>query len=263
MFNFFSSKKYRLGVALGGGGARGFAHAGALRAMEQCGLRPDVIAGVSAGAIIACMYSAGISPEKILTLFDGESFGSFCEWHIPRGGLLTLEGFKGFLRRSIPFENLEDLPIPVVLGATDLDAGTTVHFRSGPIADRVAASCSIPIVFQPQEIDGRRYVDGGVLHNLPAQPIRDDCRYLIGINVSPLRQRRVNNSLFDTAMRSYELVTKTNSRPDIALCDLVARMDDIADYNVFNLREARRVFQVGYMTMMDELRGAGLTPRKL
>ncbi len=262
MFNFFSSTPHRLGVALGGGGARGFAHAGALRALEECGLKPDILAGVSAGAVVAVLYAAGHSPEQIARLFSGHGFNDFCEWHVPKSGFLSMEGFKKFLRANIPYTNIEDLPLPVILGATDFDAGVTVNFDSGEIADRVAASCSIPMVFQPQVIDGVRYVDGGVLHNLPAAPIRQKCKYLVGVNVSPLRHRTAANNLIDTAMRSYELVTKTNSRPDMALCDVVVQMDDIADYQVFNLKDTNRVYQVGYITMMDTLRSHGILPRR-
>lgn len=248
-------------MALGGGGARGFAHAGALKALEECGLRPDILAGVSAGSVAAVFYAAGLTPEQIVDVFSGHTFRDFCEWHVPHTGVLSLNGFEKFVAGVVGYRNIEDLPIPVVIGATDFDRGETVTFDHGPVAERVVASCSIPIVFEPKVIDGVRYVDGGVLHNLPAAAIRNRCRYLLGVNVSPLRHRTVNHTLIDTAMRSYELVTKTNTRQDKVLCDLCVEMNDIADYQVFNLKEVRKVFQVGYMTMMEHLRANGIKPQ--
>lgn len=253
MFRLFSRKPYRIGVAFGGGGARGFAHVGALKAMEEVGIRPDIVAGVSAGAVIAVMYAAGLSPADIIRSFDGKSFSDFCEWGIPKAGFLGMEGFKRFIRSVTGVERIEQLPIPTLIGATDIDRGCPAVFDSGEIGDRVAASCSIPVVFRPQVIDGRRYVDGGVLRNLPAWVLRDKVEYLFGINVSPLRHREVSPTVIDTAMRSYELVTKTNTIDDMKLCDLAVCMDAIADYKVFNLKEIKRVYQVGYINMMEAL----------
>lgn len=262
MFEFLKKKPYRVGVALGGGGARGFAHAGALRAMIEVGIRPDIVAGVSAGAVVAVLYASGKSPSEIVKCFDQKGMSDFAEWGIPRGGFLGMEGFKDFIRKQTGVERLEDLPMPVRLGATDLDSGRPVVFDRGDIGDCVAASCSIPVVFKPQEIDGRRYVDGGVLRNLPAWTLRDRVDVLFGINVSPLRHRQVAHSLIDTAMRSYELVTKTNTIADMKMCDLAVSMDAIADYKVFNLRETKRVYQIGYINMMDALLEHGFSHRR-
>lgn len=262
MFNLFSRTPYRIGVALSGGGARGFAHIGALQAMDECGLRPDILAGVSAGSVVAVMYAAGLSANAMLEAFEGATFSGFTEIGMPRGGLFGFEGFKEFIRRVTGVKRLEDLKIPTVIGATDLVAGRPVMFEQGEIGDVVAASCAIPIVFKPVTIDGVRYVDGGVLHNLPAWTIRSRCRNLFGINVSCLPTREVHNSVLDMAMRSYELVTKTNSVQDMSLCDLVISMDSIADYKVFNLKEIRKVYQIGYINTMDMLLANGFKPRR-
>lgn len=238
--------EFRTGLVLSGGGARGFAHAGAIRALADFGIRPDIVAGVSAGSVAAVMYSAGIEPEKMLEIFHNARFSDFCEIGMPKDGIFSLNRFRNFLRRTIPYANLEDLPVPTVVGTTDLDHGRKVAFDSGPLAERVAASCSIPIVFKPVKIDGVRHVDGGVLHNLPAWTIRDRCKYLIGVNCSPLSNVTVKNSLVDIAMRSYELMAKNNVVADMALCDIVIRTDEIARYKVFNLKQIERVYESGY-----------------
>lgn len=249
----FSGPQYRTGLVLSGGGARGFAHAGAIKALLEMGIKPDILAGVSAGSIAAVMYSAGISPDKMVEMFRDTRFSDFCEFSVPKDGFFKLDKFKTFLRKHIPYTNLEDLPIPVVVGVTNLDSGTKEVFESGPIADRVAASCSIPIVFKPQHINGVRYVDGGVLHNLPAWAIRERCKYLIGVNCSPLSKTLVKNSLIDIAMRSYELLAKTNVIQDMQLCDIVIRNDEIARYKAFNLKQIEKVFDAGYRDTMNFL----------
>lgn len=245
--------EFRTGLVLSGGGARGFAHAGALKALEEMGIKPDILAGVSAGSVAAVMYAAGISPEKMLELFLHARFSDFCELGIPKDGFFSLDRFRAFLRKNIPYANLEDLPIPVTVGATDLDNGKKLAFTSGRLDEVVAASCSIPIVFKPIKIDGTRCVDGGVLHNLPAWTIRDRCKYLIAVNCSPLTKTTVKNTLIDIAFRSYELMAKTNTVADMELCDIVIRTDEIARYRAFNLKQIEKVFESGYRDTMNFL----------
>ena len=256
VFNF-TSKPYKLGLALSGGGARGFAHAGALKALTEMGIKPDIIAGVSAGSVVTAMYAAGNSPDTILNLFSGVKFTDFAELGVPHDGFFSMDGFKKFLRKIIQYENIEQLPVPVVICATDLDHNTPVAFTEGPIAERVCASCSIPIIFKPMKIDGVNYVDGGVLHNLPAWAIRDKCKYLIGINCSPVPHRGKPQNLMDVAHRTYDLMVKHNAVPDMELCDLAVQVNDIATYKVFNLREIKRVFHAGYSATMAALAANG------
>ncbi len=254
---------YKIGLALSGGGARGFAHAGAIKALNEMGIRPGIIAGVSAGSIAAVMAAAGLSPEQMLALFQEAKLTDFCELSVPKNGFFKMDRFRKFLRKVIPYENLEELPIPVVIGATNLDDGTMTAFEEGPIAERVMASCSIPIVFQPVKIDGVRYVDGGVLHNLPAGLIRERCKYLIGVNCSPLANATVKDTLVDIALRSYELMAKNNAIPDMNLCDIVIKTDEIARYRVFNLKQIKRVYDSGYSLTRNYLLANGFKPAPL
>lgn len=262
MFGRTKKPSYRIGVALSGGGARGFAHAGALKALEEVGIRPDIVAGVSAGSVAAVLYSSGMRPEEIVELFKQHSFTQLCELTTPTSGLMKMEGFRRLLREAIPYENLEDLPIPTVVGATDFDRGKPVAFDHGNLVDCVSASCSMPVVFKPVEINGVRYVDGGVLHNLPAWAIRKKCRILIGVNCSPLTSGPTNkNNLLGVALRSYELMAKTNCASDLLTCDIAVHTDSIARYQVFNLKSIDKVFECGYLETMRTLRRLGFKSR--
>lgn len=258
----FSKKPYRIGLVLSGGGARGFAHAGALKALEEVGIKPDIIAGVSAGSVVTAMYASGMTPEDIITSFADVKFSDFAELGVPRDGFFSMDGFRKFLKKKIPFERIEDLPTPAMICATDLDHNKPVAFSEGNIVDCVTASCSIPIVFKPVRIDGVTYVDGGVLANLPAWALRDQCKYLIGINCSPVPRRGKPKSIMDIAHRTYDLLVKNNSQPQMKLCDLAVSIDDIASYKVFNLKEIRRVFRSGYDSTLSTLLDVGFTHKK-
>lgn len=252
-------KPYRLGVALSGGGARGFAHAGALKAIEEAGLKPDIIAGVSAGSIVAVLYAAGVRPENMLKLFSERAFTDFASIQIGSGGLFGIEKFKNFILRAIGGDrNLEDLNIPTYLGVTDLDHGVPHEFHSGPVGPRMMASCSIPIVFKPVRIDGTYYVDGGVLRNHPAWIIRDKCDTLIGVNVSPMRLTHKSNSMLGVALRTYNMMLKANQAEDMAMCDVSVQTPEISHYSPFNLKLINNVYTSGYMHMRKALRDAGM-----
>lgn len=240
------SKPYKIGVALSGGGARGFAHAGALKALEEASLKPDIIAGVSAGSVISVLYASGMSPDDMINIFDGVKFSDFARIH-GNGSLFQINRFKKFiLNHTGNYRRLEDLPIPTYLGVTDFDSGVPAEFHEGDIGDLVTASCSIPIIFPPVTIDNTRYVDGGVLHNLPAWIIRKKCNFLIGINCSPLLTDKAGTSMMDVALRTFNLMSKANQAEDMALCDLAIELRDIAHYKIFNLKDIRKVFISGY-----------------
>lgn len=249
--------QYNLGVALSGGGARGFAHLGALKALDETGFKPDLLAGVSAGSVAAVMYAAGLSPEEIIDRFASAKFSNFTRFSLGKAGLFDLSRFKKFLLDAIaPYKYLEELPIPTYIGATDFDHGRSVAFNTGRIGERVIASCSIPIVFPPVRIEGTNYVDGGVLRNLPSWIIRPYCSRLIGINCSPLVRERYNKSLLEIALHTYNLMAKANQAADMEMCDLNVTMPDIAHYKVFNLKQVRSVFISGFGAMRHALRQA-------
>lgn len=254
-----SHKKYGLGVALSGGGARGFAHAGALQAIEEAGYRPDVIAGVSAGSVVAVLYAGGLTPIGIATLFAKAGFHDFTELSLGHGGIFKLDRFARFITRALGgVRRLEDLHIPVYIGATNLDKGCPVAFSSGELAPRLLASCSIPIVFKPVNIGGVNFVDGGVLRNHPAWMLRDKCDTLIGVNVSPLASEKKYTSIIDVAMRTYNLMAKANQAEDMALCDISVETPEIAHCAVFNLKNIKELFMSGYVHMRGALRKAGM-----
>jgi len=237
-----------IGVAFSGGGARGFSHVGVVMALQKFGIRPSIISGVSSGAIAASLYGAGLTPTEMLECFSNyRHISDFTDWSLPRAGLMKLTRFEKLLADWLPVKNLEDMKIPTVICATDIDNGKSVGFTKGNIAKRVVASCSIPIIFQPVKINGIHYVDGGVLRNLPAWAIREHCKILIGSNCSPLdREYSYKNSLLNITMRTFQLMTKSNVINDLKLCDYVIQNPQLSKYKAFSIAESRAIMSRGY-----------------
>lgn len=249
----------KIGVALSGGGARGFAHVGALLAIEEAGLKPDVLAGVSAGSVIAVLYAGGVRPLRIADIFARTGFSDFAELSLGSGGLFRIDKFMQFVLRALGNRRkLEELNIPTYIGVTNLDTGTPEVFSTGDIGPRMMASCSIPIVFRPIKIDGVHYVDGGVLRNHPAWIIRDKCDVLIGVNVSPMRSSGKYGSIVNVALRTYNLMAKANQAQDMELCDISIELPEIANYAVFDLKNIKTLVLAGYARTRKALRDAGL-----
>ena len=256
-------RTYELGIALSGGGARGFAHAGALQAIKDAGLHPDAVAGVSAGSVIAVLYAAGVQPRRMLDLFDDPNTGfvGFTQLSLGSSGLFSAVKFRNFIMRAIsPRTDFEHLMIDTYIGVSNVNDGVCAEFQSGPIADVMMASCSIPVIFRPVSINNKLYVDGGVIRNMPSWILAGRCRRLIGINVSPIPDLKKKPSLADMAMRTYELMAHSSVSHDMELCDIKVEMPELALVPTFGLKNIRPLFDIGYNATRDALKEAGLWP---
>ena len=241
-----SSKPYKLGLALSGGGARGFAHLGVFKALEECGLKPDIIAGTSVGALMGSLFADGYSAEEIKLLFAGREFSEFTQLQLPKSGLFDTERFQVFLKRHFRAKRIEELPLPMVIVATDLDNGRSHEFREGDLVEAVTASCSIPIIFSPVLIDGIHYVDGGLFLNFPVSVIREECERVIGVNVSPLLPQKYKQTLFHIAERSYHYIFQANTLEDRELCDVLIESKQVGLYKTFDLESINELVSLGY-----------------
>jgi NTE family protein len=162
-----------IGIALGGGFARGIAHIGVLRVLEQEGIPLCAVAGTSVGALIGACYCSGLTPAEMEDVAHHTRFTSFARWTISRYGFATNDRMVAFLTRYLKCLNFEDMRIPLGVTATDFNTGEGVIFRSGPIIDSVRASCAYPGMFLPVQIGGRYLVDGMLSHPVPTRPARE------------------------------------------------------------------------------------------
>lgn len=239
-------KRYELGLALSGGGAKGFGHIGAFQVLEECGVMPDIISGTSAGALAGVLFADGYTSGEIKEMFKGREFSEFAEFQIPKSGLFDNKRFGGFLKHHLRAKTFEELKIPLVVVATNLDKGKMQEFRTGPIVDPVVASCSIPIIFTPVAIDGSHYVDGGLFRNFPVSNIREECESIIGVNVSPLIAQEYKQTIFHIAERSYHYMFNANTLEDRLLCDLLIEIEELSAYKTFDLENVDKMVEIGY-----------------
>lgn len=257
-------KPFKVGLALSGGGAKGFAHAGAIKALNDFGIYPDVIAGTSAGSIVGVLYADGNTPEDILDFFDKTSFSQFATFARSRSGLFKIEQFRKALRRRLTALTFEELRIPLFVNATDMINGRNVFFNTGPLLDVIIASCSVPIVFEPVRMDGIYYSDGGLICNFPVEILRDKCDYVIGVNVGPIElDNKEDLKLMEIAQRTYFFMRKANVLSVKEKCDLLIEPQKIDHYGMFDTKHNHEIFQDGYDSTIAVLNSGVHIPLKL
>jgi NTE family protein len=244
---FGKSYDHYLGYALSGGGAKGFAHLGALKVLDKCGLKPDVIAGTSAGSLAGVFYADGYHPEEIEELFRKREFKEFIELSIPKAGLLKSTGLHSFLKKNLRAKSFEELKIPFYAIATGWNRACTVAFSNGDdLVDAVVASCSVPVIFNPQYIHGKPYVDGGLLKNFPVSVIRKKCKYVIGLNVSLMIPPPEKNNIRTVMERTFNLMANSNTIFDKTYCDILIEVKGIEKYHMFDLNNTDTISKIGF-----------------
>lgn len=252
-FNYL--KKHNVGYALGGGGARGFAHLGALKALEERNLKPNIIAGTSAGALAGVFYADGFTPDEIHELFNHTKFKQFIEFTFPSSGLFRPTGLHNFLKKNLRSKTFEQLQIPFIAVATDWNKATTVNFSEGDkLIESVVASCCVPLIFSPVEVNGQYYVDGGIFKNLPASTIREECNVLFGVNVSVIMPPEEKQNLKYFAERTFNMMAISNTFPDKKLCDVLIEIEGLEKYWMFDLSHIDSIFESGYISTVEKLK---------
>ena len=238
---------------MSGGFIKGFAHLGVIQALLEHDIKPDIISGVSAGALAGVFYADGNEPYRVLDYFSGHKFQDLTKLVIPKVGLFALGEFIDFLKSNLKAQKLEDLKLPLIITATDLDHGRSMHFHKGNIAERVAASCCMPVLFTPVKIGNTHYVDGGLLMNLPVSTIRNECEKVVTVNVSPLMAEKYKMNIVSIAMRSYHFMFRANTFPERNNCDLLIEPYNLEGYSNTELEKAEEIFEQGYNTASEVL----------
>lgn len=245
---------YKLGYALSGGGAKGFAHLGVLRVLEEHGLKPKIITGTSAGSLAGVFYADGFELEEIMDLFKGKQFKEFVEVAIPTSGFFKATGIAKFLKNNLRSTKFEQLQIPFHVVATNWDSAEIAVFSEGNhLVDAVVASCTIPIIYQPVEIDGVNYIDGGVLKNFPVSIIRDMCKYVIGVNVAVFSPPETKYNIRKTIARYFDISSKSNTLRDKELCDILIEIEGLERMSMFDLHNMNEIALLGHNTAIKAL----------
>ena len=240
------NNRVKFGIALSGGGARGIAHIGVLDALEKYGIKPQIISGTSMGAIVGVFYAAGYSPQTILEIVASRKFHKLINWHMPFSGLVDMDKVLEIMTEMIQPGDFSALKMPFYCAVTNLNSGMMEVKSEGKLFQWVLASASIPVVFEPQIIDGETYVDGGLLNNLPAEAIRDQCQTLIGVHVNHNGPEKDMKGLMTIAERCFRLGIAQNVEHSKEICDFMIEPPATREFSTFNFNKAEEIYQVGF-----------------
>ncbi len=242
----FQEKK--IGLALSGGGARGIAHIGVIKALNEAGIQVDVVSGTSAGSVVGVLYAAGHSPESMMDFVKDSSIWKIFKPGLPTDGLITLGYLEERLNQFLDIDTFEALKIPLHVSVTNLNKGRAEIISEGPLFDPILCSCAIPMVFKPIKMNGSLYADGGLLNNLPAASLKDKVDFIIGVNVMPhveVSPKSLNN-VFGILSRSFDLSIQANAEPSKATCDVVIEPEALHDYHIFQFGKHKEIADLGY-----------------
>ena len=214
----------KIGLVLGGGGARGFAHVGVIKVLESHGISPDIIVGTSVGSAVGALYAAGYTGFQLQEISLPMQRGSISSWIMPNRGFMSGEPLEQFINRMVKQQPVEKLQRTFAAVATDLSTGEEVVFRSGDTGQAVRASCSVPGIFQPAEILGKSYLDGGLVKPVPASVARAmGADIVIAVNISNLPENNQTKSMLDVLMQTFDIMSGSINRYELLQADVVIR----------------------------------------
>ncbi len=242
------SKKFKTGLVLSGGGTRGFAHLGIIAALYDHDIKPDVISGTSAGAIVGAFIAGGKKPEEILQILKKGGFFRYTKLHLPVDGLLRLDGLKEVIDKEISAKNIEDLTIPLYVTVSNLNKGIVEYISKGPLSKTVLASSSIPILFSPVSINDDLYVDGGLLDNVPIEPVKKTCEKIIASNISPINPKRNIKNLIQITARTFYMSVNMNKKEVTKHTQIYFEPEGIDEYDILSRTHADELYELGYKT---------------
>lgn len=240
--------KHQIGIALSGGGTRGVVHIGVLQALEENGIFPTVVSGVSAGSIIGAMYAHGYSPKEILAMASERSLIWMFSLRLPTKGFVRHSFLRKMLQRYVHEKNFEELKLPLYVAIANLNSGKIEIISSGPLHDVIVASSSIPVLYEPIRIGTSWYADGGLLMNLPVSPIRDLANYVIAVNLIPRKVLGFDevNTIAGVAARTFNLAAINTIEPELKYCDILIEPAAIYQYSRFNFTKIKEMYEIGY-----------------
>jgi NTE family protein len=250
--NTSQAQPYQVGICLSGGGALGFAHIGVLQALEENGIYPQIISGTSIGAVVGVFYAAGYSPHEILEIIQHEKLyktHNIIRFHLEKDltGFSTHKALCNVIKKYIPGDSYSSLSKPFYSCATNLSTGEITYTSSGDeLSKWVAASASIPGIFEVVKIDSSYYVDGGVLNNLPAQPIRPLCKEEISVVVAPFKPDPHINSISDAIHAVLSVMSKNNIQDGIKISNDVINVSMDPRLDMFSFSNYKNIYFAGY-----------------
>ena len=214
----------RIGLALGGGAARGFAHIGVIQVLDEAGIRPELVAGTSAGSLVGALWAAGLDGAQIGALAASMAESAIADWGFPGGGLLRGEALARYVRDHTGGRLIEQMPRALGILATDLDSGEGVLFQRGDTGLAVRASSAVPAIFLPVRIGAREYVDGGLVAPVPvSQARRMGAELVIAVDISESPLGQPTGDAFRLLLQTFSIMGRSINRFELHGADIVIR----------------------------------------
>ncbi|MFM2305645.1 MAG: hypothetical protein RLZZ367_314 [Bacteroidota bacterium] len=236
----------KTGLVLSGGGSRGIAHLGVIKALEEMGIKPDVIAGTSAGSIVGGFYAAGFSTDKMLEIALEKKIFHFPGFSWQKDGLLKTRSIINTCRMFIGETTFEQLNLPFTAAVTNLESGKTEYISTGDLATAITASSAVPGIFEPVKYNDRVYADGGILNNFPVEPLLGNCDVIIGVHVNPLSHRDEEMSIPVVLDRSFHMAIYNSVIAKADKCNVFIEPPALADYGLFEFKKTQEIYDAGY-----------------
>lgn len=214
----------RIGLALGGGAARGFAHIGVIQVLQENGIQPDLVVGTSAGSLVAALFAAGKSGADMGALAQDMDEGAITDWAFPGRGLIRGDALARWVRAQTGGLPIERLPLPLGIVATDLNTGAAVLFQRGDTGLAVRASSAVPAVFQPVRIGSSEYVDGGLVSPVPVRFARQmGAELVIAVDISAVPEGQATSDMMGLLLQTFAIMGRSISQQELRDADLVLR----------------------------------------
>ena len=253
----------KVGLALSGGAARGIAHIGVLKYLEECNVNLCCIAGTSAGSIVGSLYCSGKSVDELQEVSESMSWKDLVRISWPRRGIIESERLLKVIKQYLGDAKFEDLNLPLLINAVDLISGKEIIMKQGALAEAVTASCSIPGIFTPVKSGGYMLVDGGLLNNIPAALLKDqDLDYIISVNVGAqsLLQKEPDN-LIEVLIQSFDVIRRQHVQNASDYADLVIE-PDLSEFAFHDTGKVEPLIKEGYQAARKALKDIDLSGKK-
>ena len=244
-------KPLRIGLALGGGAARGFAHIGVIQVLEEAGIHPSLVVGTSAGSLVAAIYASGKTGTQLQKVAETMEEATFTDWTLPifSRGMLRGEALARYVSVQVNGRLIENMPLLLGIVATDLNSGQGVLFQRGDAATAVRASSAVPALFQPVKIAGHEYVDGGLVSPVPVRYARQmGAELIIAVDISSAPEANAASDTLQILMQTFSIMSKSINNYELREADVVVR-PALIGVGSSDFGARRRAIQAGRVAM--------------
>jgi NTE family protein len=245
----------RIGLALGGGAARGFAHVGVIQVLEEAGIRPNLVTGTSAGSLVAAIYASGKAGPQLQHIAETMEEAAIADWTLPlfSRGMLRGEALAKYVNTQVAGRLIDDMPLPLGIVATDLNSGKDVVFQRGDTGTAVRASSAVPGVFLPVKIAGREYVDGGLVSPVPVRAARKmGAELVIAVDISSAPEGNLAGGTFEILLQTFSIMGASINSFELKDADVVIR-PALQGVSSSDFGSRKRSIEAGRQAMLQAL----------